>query len=261
MDSPGQEDGQLQLQSCPGRLGGSMEGLGYLLRFELAALLLAVLSLAISPYLALLIALGVVASLIVRIAQLWRQQDNLQLEIATLVRNEARLKDQAYTDALTGLANRVLLTDRFNQAAERAKRRKTLFGLMMIDLDAFKTVNDHYGHASGDHVLKTVARRLTSVLRASDTVARLGGDEFVLLIDDFENADALVHIGRKLVATIAEEITLPDGELVTVGASVGFALYPANGTDINDLLHVADKGMYECKTSGLLNLTSPDELK
>jgi len=231
-----------------------MQGLGYLLRFELAAMLVGLLSLAISPYLAAAVLAGAAVSLIAKIARLHRQQGALQREIASLVRNEQRLKAQAYTDSLTGLANRLLLTDRFQQTVERAKRNRTLFALLMVDLDAFKAVNDHYGHAAGDFVLLTVANRLLAAVRASDTVARLGGDEFVLIIDRYEDPDELVRIGRKLIATISDAIELPDGEVVSVGASVGFALYPSNGTDINDLLHVADKGMYDCKISGLMEL-------
>ncbi|MDE2418814.1 MAG: GGDEF domain-containing protein [Burkholderiales bacterium] len=228
--------------------------MGYLLRFELAALLAGLLSLAVSPYLAAAVLAGVAVSLIAKVARLQRQQGALQREIATLVRNTQHLKDQAYTDTLTGLANRLLLTDRFQQTVERAKRNRTQFALLMVDLDAFKAINDHYGHAAGDFVLQTVAQRLLAAVRASDTVARLGGDEFVLIIDRFEEPDELVRIGRKLIATISDDIVLPDGEVVSVGASIGFALYPRNGTDINDLLHVADKGMYDCKISGLMEL-------
>lgn len=231
-----------------------MQGLGYFLRYEAVALVTGLLSLAISPYVTIVLMAGIVASLVHKIVRLQRQQGALKREIASLTRNEQRLKDQAYTDALTGLANRLLLTDRFQQTVERAKRNRTQFALLMVDLDAFKAVNDHYGHAAGDHVLKTVARRLLSSVRASDTVARLGGDEFVLVIDRFEDPDELVRIGRKLIDSISNDIVLPDGEVVSVGASVGFALYPRNGTDINDLLHVADKGMYDCKTSGLMGL-------
>jgi len=231
-----------------------MQGLGYLLRFELAALLAGLLSLAFFPYVTAAVLAGVAVSLIARIARLQRQQGALQREIATLVRSEQHLKDQAYTDTLTGLANRLLLTDRFQQTVERAKRNRSLFALLMVDLDAFKAINDHYGHAAGDFVLQTVAQRLLAAVRASDTVARLGGDEFVLIIDRYEDPEELVRIGRKLVATISDDIMLPEGGVVSVGASVGFALYPRNGTDINDLLHVADKGMYDCKISGLMAL-------
>ena len=231
-----------------------MQGLGYFLRFELLAMLAGLLSVAFFPYAAAAVMAGAAVSLAAKLARLYRQQGALQREIAALVRNEKHLKDQAYTDALTGLANRLLLTDRFQQTVERAKRNRSLFALLMVDLDAFKAINDHYGHAAGDFVLVTVAKRLLAAVRASDTVARLGGDEFVLIIDRYEDPDELVRIGRKLIATISEDITLPEGEVVSVGASVGFALYPRNGTDINDLLHVADKGMYDCKTSGLMEL-------
>ena len=185
-----------------------MQGLGYLLRFELAALLAGLLSLAFFPYVTAAVLAGVAVSLIARIARLQRQQGALQREIATLVRSEQHLKDQAYTDTLTGLANRLLLTDRFQQTVERAKRNRSLFALLMVDLDAFKAINDHYGHAAGDFVLQTVAQRLLAAVRASDTVARLGGDEFVLIIDRYEDPEELVRIGRKLVATISDDIKI-----------------------------------------------------
>ena len=93
-----------------------------------------------------------------------------------------------------------------------------------------------------------------ATLRGSDTVARLGGDEFVLIIESFDNPDELIGIGRKLIASISEDIQLPDGDEVNVGASVGFAVFPQHGSDLNDLLHIADKGMYDCKVSGLMGL-------
>ena len=99
-----------------------------------------------------------------------------------------------------------------------------------------------------------VAKRLVVAVRGSDTVARLGGDEFVLIIESFDNPDELVRIGRKLIATISDEIQLPDGDMVSVGASVGFALFPKHGSALDDLLHIADKGMYDCKVSGLMEL-------
>jgi diguanylate cyclase len=103
-------------------------------------------------------------------------------------------------------------------------------------------------------VLRTVAQRLVATVRGSDTVARLGGDEFVLLIESFEDADELVHLGRKLIAAISADITLADQRQVNVGASVGFALFPRNGADLDSLLDTADRGMYDCKASGLMEL-------
>jgi diguanylate cyclase len=124
----------------------------------------------------------------------------------------------------------------------------------MVDLNGFKAINDTYGHGAGDHVLRTVAQRLVATVRGSDTVARLGGDEFVLLIESFEDADELVHLGRKLIAAISEDIPLADQGHVNVGASVGFALFPRNGADLDSLLDTADRGMYDCKASGLMEL-------
>ena len=165
------------------------------------------------------------------------------------------LKNKAYSDALTGLANRLLLADRFEITASRSKRQSSPFALLMIDLNAFKAVNDNYGHAAGDQVLVTVAKRLMETVRASDTVARVGGDEFVLLVESFKNPDELVHLGRKLVASISKPIALDNGVAVGVGASVGFALWPKNGANLDDLLNVADQGMYDCKISGLMELS------
>ncbi len=165
------------------------------------------------------------------------------------------LKDKAYSDSLTGLANRLLLADRFELTATRSKRQGTPFALLMIDLNAFKAVNDNYGHAAGDQVLVTVAKRLLTTVRASDTVARVGGDEFVLLIESFKNPDELVHLGRKLVTNISKPITLDKGLEVQVGASVGFALWPKHGAAMDDLMNVADQGMYDCKISGMMELS------
>lgn len=223
-------------------------------RFEALALLLAVLSLGLSPYLAWLPLGWMVVRLGLRLRKALGQQAVLQREIATLERNTQHLKNQAFTDNLTGLANRLLLADRFQLTLERSKRNRVEFALLMVDLNGFKVINDHYGHAAGDIVLRTVARRLLSAVRASDTVARIGGDEFVLLIESFEDPDELVHIGRKLIATISDEITLPNGNRVTVGASVGFGLFPRHGADLNELLQTADEGMYDCKASGLMEL-------
>lgn len=165
------------------------------------------------------------------------------------------LKNKAYSDALTGLANRLLLADRFEITASRSKRQSSPFALLMIDLNAFKAVNDNHGHAAGDRVLVTVAKRLMETVRASDTVARVGGDEFVLLIESFKNSDELVHLGRKLVNSISQPIAIGNGVNVQVGASVGFALWPKNGASMEDLLNVADQGMYDCKISGLMELS------
>lgn len=183
-----------------------------------------------------------------------RRMQEMQNEIADLHAKEQLLIIQAHQDGLTGLANRVMLIDRFRFAVERAKRSGKSFALVMIDLNDFKAINDNYGHAAGDLVLVTVARRLVGAVRACDTVARLGGDEFVLIIESFEDPQELVHVGRKLIGTLSDPITLDTGGLVRVGASVGLALYPDHGADINGLLCVADLAMYECKSTGQMSL-------
>jgi diguanylate cyclase len=221
---------------------------------EIGALLGAFTCLPFSPVWALLPLALVVASLARKLQRALRHQATLRHEIARLVRHEAWLKSQAFTDNLTGLANRLLLADRFQLTLERSKRSRAEFALLMVDLNGFKAINDTYGHSAGDQVLRTVAQRLVATVRGSDTVARLGGDEFVLLIESFEDADELVHLGRKLIAAISADIALANQGAVNVGASVGFALFPRNGTDLDSLLDTADRGMYDCKASGLMEL-------
>ena len=183
-----------------------------------------------------------------------RRIQTLQNETTSLRARDQLLQFQAHHDSLTGLANRNLLTDRFYSAVERSKRSGKMFALLMVDLNDFKTVNDNYGHAVGDAVLITMARRLVGALRAADTVARLGGDEFVLIIESIEDAQEIACISEKLFDTLSEPITLDTGVVVNTGASVGLALYPDHGADMNDLLNVADQAMYECKSSGLMGL-------
>lgn len=178
----------------------------------------------------------------------------LQAEIADLQGREQRLKVQAHHDGLTGLANRFLLTDRFQFAVERAKRSGQSFALLMVDLNDFKAINDHHGHVAGDEVLVVTAQRLLSAVRASDTVARIGGDEFVLIIESIEDPQEMVHIGEKLFDMLTDPITLNTGVVAKLGASIGLALYPDDGGSLNDLLHVADQAMYECKSTGSMSL-------
>lgn len=178
----------------------------------------------------------------------------LLLERSALLRSEAMLRAKANHDSLTGLANRMLLTDRFNFTVERSKRNHVSFALLMIDLNNFKRINDTYGHAAGDQVLTVQANRLLGAVRTSDTVARLGGDEFVVLIESFDDPKETIHVGRKLIECLSQPIELQDGTTVNVGASVGIAHYPDDGQDLSEMLNVADRGMYDCKTSGLMEL-------
>jgi diguanylate cyclase (GGDEF)-like protein/PAS domain S-box-containing protein len=161
-----------------------------------------------------------------------------------------QLQRSAHYDALTGLPNRVLLTDRLEQAMARAQRSGHRLALAFIDLDEFKPVNDQYGHAAGDQLLITLARRMRACLRGVDTLARLGGDEFVALLCDLaDDADAQVLIER-LLAALSSEVTLGEAR-VRVSGSIGLTFYPQPlAQDAEQLLHQADQAMYQAKLKG-----------
>lgn len=180
----------------------------------------------------------------------------LQNEVDSLHAKKQQLEVLAHYDSLTGLANRVLLKERFRSTVAQAMDSGECFGLVMIDLNRFKSINDSYGHAAGDRVLLISAQRLLATIRASDTVARLGGDEFVVMMTPVCERQELVQMGERLNNALSEPITLTHGLSVSVGLSLGFALYPDDGGVLSDLLHVADQAMYECKSSGFANLVA-----
>lgn len=192
--------------------------------------------------------------LAIRLRRAHADKASLCKTIAELEHTRQTLSLQAYFDPLTGLANRTLLTDRFRQAIERSKRSRVPFAVVMIDLNGFKSINDTYGHAAGDYVLVAVGKRLLDAVRATDTVARMGGDEFVLLIESVPVRHELETIALKLVDALSHRFELPAGQEVSAGGSIGIALFPDDGLNMEDLLHVADEAMYECKTSGLMPL-------
>jgi diguanylate cyclase (GGDEF)-like protein len=157
-------------------------------------------------------------------------------------RAEYALALQALHDPLTGLPNRRLFADRFNQLVGDARRNGQSFALVLLDLDAFKAVNDAYGHQQGDVVLVEVAQRLASHIRTSDTIARVGGDEFALLLPKTDKLSAS-RLLAKLKEFLAEPILLLGGQL-SVSVSVGLAVYPDDGTGQESLLDQADTAMY-----------------
>jgi diguanylate cyclase (GGDEF)-like protein/PAS domain S-box-containing protein len=169
-------------------------------------------------------------------------------DVTTRERAEAELRDKALHDALTGLPNRTLLGDRLKSAIAVAQRQDAALSLLMLDLDGFKGVNDTRGHHAGDLVLVEIARRLSGTLRESDTAARLGGDEFVLLLPATPLVGA-IEAARALVDFVVAPIAV-EGKPVTVGASIGIAVFPNHGRDADVLLAAADSAMYEAKHSG-----------
>lgn len=163
------------------------------------------------------------------------------------VQNE--LQQMASHDMLTGLANRREFHRRLEATIERSRREGGNHALMFLDIDHFKSINDQYGHAGGDAVLREVALRLSASVRHLDTVARLAGDEFVLILDGLHNAEEPQFIARKIVAAMQKPVMLPEGER-KVGVSIGIA-YDAQGSLAADaLLSLADVALYEAKAAG-----------
>jgi diguanylate cyclase (GGDEF)-like protein/PAS domain S-box-containing protein len=156
------------------------------------------------------------------------------------------LMRSACHDELTGLPNRRLFFDRIRTAVARARRCHSRLGLLYVDVDDFKQVNDRHGHAIGDALLREVAARLVECARESDTVARLGGDEFVLLLEDLQAAEDAEHCANKIRAALAQPVpTL--GAPLYIGASIGIALFPDHADQVETLLMHADAGMYTTK--------------
>lgn len=154
-------------------------------------------------------------------------------------------KQRALHDELTGLGNRLLLTNRAADAMYKAEKRGTTFSLLMLDLSKFKEINDNLGHDSGDMILVDVARRLESVTRQSDTIVRFGGDEFVLLLEGVDKSRA-IKITEKILESMSEQFVLNNSK-VSVGVNIGIAVYPEHSKSFDALLNMADQAMYIAK--------------
>ncbi len=172
------------------------------------------------------------------------------LDVTERQRAEQHLYDLAYHDRLTGLPNRTLFFDRLAQVVSQTLRGRKRAAVLFIDLDGFKKVNDEHGHDAGDTVLRTVAARFLTTVRTSDTVARIGGDEFVLILPEVGGPDAAAVVARKILAAVAPDIALSATQTCAVGASIGIAVCPENGTNVDDLLMAADAAMYQSKKGG-----------
>jgi len=162
---------------------------------------------------------------------------------------EEKIHHLATHDGLTGLPSLRLARDRLSTALSRSRRHKDLTAVMFIDLDGFKAVNDSLGHDAGDSVLKQVSHRLLSCVRATDTVARVGGDEFLLIATELHSSEDAAMIAEKTVHTVSRPLIL-DGRQAVVGASIGIALFPDHGEDIEQLIRQADAAMYRTKNTG-----------
>ncbi|OPY57860.1 MAG: Cyclic di-GMP phosphodiesterase Gmr [Pelotomaculum sp. PtaU1.Bin035] len=162
------------------------------------------------------------------------------------------IRHQAFHDAVTGLPNRMLFKDRLTLAMAHAKRNKQMLGVLFLDLDRFKIVNDTLGHDVGDQLLKSVARRLTNYVREDDTIARFGGDEFTVLLPEITQAESVAKIAQKILEAIREPFNIDDHELY-IATSIGIALYPNDGEDAETLLKNADTAMYRAKEKGKNN--------
>jgi diguanylate cyclase (GGDEF)-like protein/PAS domain S-box-containing protein len=171
------------------------------------------------------------------------------IDITDRKRAEEHVLHVAHHDALTGLPNRTLLADRLRREIARTRRGDRPFALHLIDLDAFKNINDVLGHTIGDKFLKVVAERLQSLTRDTDMVARLGGDEFAILQSQVTRSEDAASLAERIVAAVAEPFVFA-GERIATSASVGITLHPSDGSDPQQLLKNADLAMYRAKADG-----------
>jgi diguanylate cyclase (GGDEF)-like protein/PAS domain S-box-containing protein len=173
-------------------------------------------------------------------------------DITERKRQEEEARFLAYHDTLTGLPNRRLLDDRLRQAVFLAQRRDARVGVMVMDLDHFKQVNDALGHRAGDAVLREAAQRIAGCVRKADTLARQGGDEFVVVIPDLHLDSDCQVVAEKILRALAPSFRV-DGRDFVIGASIGISLFPADAGDGEALLRNADVAMYRAKQLGRNN--------
>ncbi|MGE8233170.1 MAG: diguanylate cyclase domain-containing protein [Stenotrophomonas sp.] len=186
------------------------------------------------------------------LSELSARNRQLEIEVEQRKQMEQEMRHLAMHDMLTGLPNRALFMDRLESAHHRAQRHGGMFALVYVDVDRFKEVNDTWGHGAGDAVLIELAARLRGALRENDTVARLGGDEFALVLEELDD----INDAHRLMARVTQSLQAPmhylrDGEDLTlaIAASIGVAAYPADGAEVDALLHAADQAMYLIKRS------------
>lgn len=170
-------------------------------------------------------------------------------DVTLRVRQDEELARLAHTDQLTGLPNRALFSDRLANMLAHGRRTGQRLGLLFIDLDGFKAVNDKAGHTAGDEALRVVAQRLRRVLRENDTLARWGGDEFTVVLDDIQKRQNAEFVAEKLLETMIWPIAVA-GQRFRLGASIGIAISPHHGDTPEMLIQAADRAMYQAKAAG-----------
>lgn len=180
-------------------------------------------------------------------------------DVTQLKRSEARISYLATRDPLTELPNRLLFNDRLEQGVISARRAGDALGVLFIDLDRFKNINDSLGHHIGDLLLKEVAQRMAGCIRGGDTLARLGGDEFVIALEQLRRAEDATHIAAKIVQALSRPIEV-GGQTLSTSCSIGISIFPVDADDVSTLMRNADTAMYHAKEKGRNNFQffSPD---
>jgi diguanylate cyclase (GGDEF)-like protein len=167
--------------------------------------------------------------------------------VTALTEAEAELRFLAHHNPLTGLTNRWLFYDRLDSALSAAHRHQSSLALLFLDLNDFKTINDVHGHAVGDRVLCSVARRLEACVRETDTVARMGGDEFTILLTEIQTEEAIAAKVAQILEVMAGPLGVEFGGITMPSSSIRVACYPRDGEDVDTLLSHADSEMYRRK--------------
>lgn len=183
---------------------------------------------------------------VLTLKQLASAQQRIRQQMDDLERSRAALEQEATHDPLTGLANRRLFYDRLRQGVRHAKRYGSQLGILFLDMDRFKEINDRYGHHVGDAVLTEVANRIVNSVRESDTVARLGGDEFAVLLENVRDRNDCMAAALKIEEALGMDASFYSLDL-ELSASIGQALYPEDGQEEDDLIRAADAAMYRVK--------------
>jgi len=171
---------------------------------------------------------------------------NLKNEITERLLAENQIRHFIYYDALTGLFNRKKMLEDFESLLDDKNEK---FAVLFIDLDHFKSANDHYGHEAGDLILKTVAARLKNIIRSTDTISRMGGDEFIIILRNLKNTVNVEKFAAEVLEILSTAFIYKENQLF-IGASIGISLFPEHGIGVDMLINKADSAMYEAKRQG-----------